>query len=180
MLIRHITTKQNFSKMAADGLLKLELCLTEDFMNDESFRDAPLHVQTATLDNWERNQKTFKLLGRHVWFTAQRDARTSSTNHIDASERVALVFDSNEIGAKSWIGVTSKLKGSAKKLARVYNFSAQLIGDDWREFWVTDKPISLNHLKAVEYLDSSKSSSPLAHLFEASNAINYDDYKKAA
>jgi hypothetical protein len=167
MLIRHITTKQNFSKMAADGLLKLELCLTEDFMNDESFRDAPLHVQTATLD-------------RHVWFTAQRDARTSSTNHIDASERVALVFDSNEIGAKSWIGVTSKLKGSAKKLARVYNFSAQLIGDDWREFWVTDKPISLNHLKAVEYLDSSKSSSPLAHLFEASNAINYDDYKKAA
>lgn len=87
-----------------------------------------------------KNRRTvYKLIGRHVWFTQALKAKTASSN------KIALSFDSDRIGAVRWQDYKRRFRNSKAKWAFVEKFdeSARMLGDNSNDYWLTDKPVSL-------------------------------------
>lgn len=127
MKITHFTHPNAYALICTDGQVNLEGCNAH-----------------RGWDSMSREQRRliYKNIGRHVWFTQAKSAKSASSNDI------ALTFNSEDIGAVRWTDYKKRFKNSKSKwfMVECFEESAIGLGDNPNDYWLTDKPVSLSKL----------------------------------
>lgn len=146
MIVRHFTNASYVNRILSDGKIELEGSNIERIIR-EGNGDALLPDGNTARDMWKMLKAQYKWVGRYVWFTSAHTVNSiTSYQHY---ETVPFAFNAKQIGAIPWAELYPRIasrNSRSKKLVLVLNQAAKNAGDDVTKWYVTTKPVSLEHM----------------------------------
>lgn len=142
-LIKHFTNAEHLSSIYADGVLKLEGSNIEYIIRNNIEAIHPSGMPVNTL--WKAMKMQYKLAGRYVWLTEETDVNCITAQR--KFEKIAFVFDAEEIGAQRWTEVAKRIAFKNKKAGRLIkhlNNVARASGDDTTKWWVVRHNVGID------------------------------------
>ena len=142
-LIKHFTNAEQLSSIYADGVLKLEGSNIEYIIRNNIEAIHPSGMPVNTL--WKAMKMQYKLAGRYVWLTEETDVNCITAQR--KFEKIAFVFDAEEIGAQRWIDVAKRIAFKSKKAGKLIkhlNDTARASGDDITKWWVVKLNVDID------------------------------------
>ena len=145
----HFTSTKNLQGIVSDGIVRLEGYGIETIVRqiNSGLLDERQYAHASGQDIrsvWRVMRLQYKMVGRYVWLTEEDDVRC--INALEHFDKVALMFDAQEIGAKRWTDVMRKRSlrsNKARKVIRALNQAARRQGDDITKWWIVEKEIPL-------------------------------------
>ena len=154
MKITHFTKKAHLHSIKTSGFIELEGFNIEKQALANPNLPSPFGQDISYETLWLDFKKQFQITGRYVWFT--EDITCSCISSVTSFEKVAIIFDSEEIGAEKWSDIYNILihhSNKSKRYLEALNNSAIQNGDDIAKWWVCRERVDLKFGKIEENLN---------------------------
>ena len=144
-MIYHHTHSERCPSITSTMKIWLEATTLENYIKQGSHLADINGYEMST--RWKECKKSFKLVGRYVWFTEEQMAYTIGYPHLP---KTSFAFDSTTINAVRWTDVCkSMLHKNQRKEINYLNAKAKAAGDDFKKWWVCKSEVSLEQALGI-------------------------------